>query len=41
VSLQGVHLLSDNNRDLRFAIQPGKAHVFDAKTGIRRVGASL
>ncbi len=38
VSLQGVHLLSSDNNDMRFSIQPGKAHLFDADTGLRRVG---
>jgi sn-glycerol 3-phosphate transport system ATP-binding protein len=38
VSLQGVHLLTDNNREMRFVIQPGKAHLFDVDTGLRRTG---
>ena len=38
VSLQGVHLLNDNNKEQRFAVQPGKAHLFDADTGLRRTG---
>ncbi|WP_299024062.1 sn-glycerol-3-phosphate ABC transporter ATP-binding protein UgpC [uncultured Sulfitobacter sp.] len=37
-SMQGVHLLSDDTRVLRFGIQPGKAHLFDAATGLRRTG---
>lgn len=37
VSMQGVHLLSDGTSDFRFSIQPGKAHLFDAATGLRRV----
>lgn len=36
VSLQGVHLLSDDTRDMRLSVQPGKAHLFDANTGLRR-----
>lgn len=36
VSLQGVHLLTDRNQEMRFSIQPGKAHLFDAETGLRR-----
>ena len=35
-SMQGVHLLSETTKDLRFGIQPGKAHLFDAATGLRR-----
>ena len=38
-SLQGVHLMSSRAGELRFSIQPGKAHVFDAATGVRRVDA--
>jgi sn-glycerol 3-phosphate transport system ATP-binding protein len=38
VSLQGVHLLSDNNREMRFTVQPGKVHLFDIDTGLRRTG---
>jgi sn-glycerol 3-phosphate transport system ATP-binding protein len=37
VSLQGVHLTAENNRDLRFSVQPDKAHLFDVKTGVRRI----
>ena len=36
VSLQGVHLLSADNIDLSFSVQAGKAHLFDADTGLRR-----
>lgn len=36
VSLQGVHLLADNASEMRFRVQPGKAHVFDIQTGLRR-----
>lgn len=36
VSLQGVHLMDDNRTDKRFRVQPGKAHVFDIETGVRR-----
>ena len=36
VSLQGVHLLSADNMDLSFSVQAGKAHLFDADTGLRR-----
>ncbi|UWR25225.1 sn-glycerol-3-phosphate ABC transporter ATP-binding protein UgpC [Sulfitobacter sp. S223] len=36
VSQQGVHLMADNREDLRFRIQPGKAHLFDVATGLRR-----
>ncbi|MCL3881178.1 sn-glycerol-3-phosphate ABC transporter ATP-binding protein UgpC [Marivita sp. GX14005] len=35
-SLQGVHPMSETGRHMRFAIQPGQAHVFDADTGLRR-----
>ncbi|MGC1505260.1 MAG: TOBE domain-containing protein, partial [Sulfitobacter sp.] len=35
-SLQGVHLMDHASRELRFAIQPGKGHVFDVDTGLRR-----
>ena len=36
VSQQGVHLMANNRQDLRFRIQTGKAHLFDAATGLRR-----
>jgi sn-glycerol 3-phosphate transport system ATP-binding protein len=36
VSLQGVHLFDAQNANLRFSVQPGKAHLFDADTGLRR-----
>jgi sn-glycerol 3-phosphate transport system ATP-binding protein len=36
-SLQGVHLMSGNAGELRFDIQPGKAHLFDVATGLRRI----
>lgn len=35
-SLQGVHLMADTNPQLRFGIQPGKSHLFDVQTGLRR-----
>jgi sn-glycerol 3-phosphate transport system ATP-binding protein len=35
ISLQGVHLLTDKNREVRFCVQPGKAHLFDVETGLR------
>jgi len=35
-SMQGVHLLTDNAREFRFGVQPGKAHLFDADSGQRR-----
>ncbi|EEB84718.1 ABC transporter ATP-binding protein [Roseobacter sp. GAI101] len=35
-SMQGVHLLTPDTRELRFAIDPGKAHLFDAASGLRR-----
>ncbi|MDG1470090.1 MAG: sn-glycerol-3-phosphate ABC transporter ATP-binding protein UgpC [Ascidiaceihabitans sp.] len=35
-SMQGVHLLTDKNAQIRFGIQPGKAHLFDVETGLRR-----
>jgi len=38
VSLQGVHLLTADKTELSFAIQPGKAHLFDVGSGLRRVG---
>ncbi len=34
-SLQGVHPLSDAGKLMRFSVQPGQAHIFDAKTGLR------
>ncbi|GAA6177548.1 sn-glycerol-3-phosphate ABC transporter ATP-binding protein UgpC [Sulfitobacter pacificus] len=37
-SLQGVHLMEQANKELRFSIQPGKAHLFDVDTGLRRIG---
>ena len=37
-SLQGVHLMSDNAGEMRFQIQPGKAHLFDSGSGLRRTG---
>ncbi|MDF3415891.1 sn-glycerol-3-phosphate ABC transporter ATP-binding protein UgpC [Sulfitobacter sp. M57] len=37
-SLQGVHLMEQASGELCFAIQPGKAHLFDAGTGLRRLG---
>ncbi len=37
-SMQGVHLLTDKNKQIRFGIQPGKSHLFDVETGLRRVG---
>ena len=36
VSLQGVHLMPENNVARGFQIEAGKAHVFDAETGLRR-----
>ena len=36
-SLQGVHLMDQPSKELRFAIQPDKAHLFDVDTGLRRV----
>ncbi len=38
VSLQGVHLLTKENRKLHFSVEAGKLHLFDADTGLRRVG---
>ena len=38
VSLQGVHLMDADNATRRFCIEAGKAHVFDAKTGLRHTG---
>jgi len=35
-SMQGVHLLTDGAKELRFGVQPGKAHLFDAASGLRR-----
>jgi sn-glycerol 3-phosphate transport system ATP-binding protein len=35
-SMQGVHLLTADSRELRFGIQAGKAHLFDAASGLRR-----
>jgi sn-glycerol 3-phosphate transport system ATP-binding protein len=36
-SLQGVHLIAGNSTNLRFGIQPEKAHLFDVATGLRRL----
>jgi sn-glycerol 3-phosphate transport system ATP-binding protein len=36
VSLQGVHVLSANNKDMGFSMEPGKTHLFDIETGLRR-----
>ncbi len=36
-SLQGVHLMDGKNSELRFSVEPGKMHVFDQDTGLRRV----
>ncbi|PYG25036.1 ABC transporter ATP-binding protein [Pelagimonas varians] len=38
ISLQGVHLMPDTNTPRSFRIEEGKAHVFDAETGLRRTG---
>jgi len=35
-SMQGVHLLTDGAKELRFGVQAGKAHLFDAESGLRR-----
>jgi sn-glycerol 3-phosphate transport system ATP-binding protein len=37
VSLQGVHPMKEGGQFMRFAIQPGHAHIFDADTGVRRL----
>ena len=36
ISMQGVHLLKGDTPELRFSVQAGKAHLFDADTGLRR-----
>ena len=36
VSLQGVHLLTDATKEMRLSVQPGKSHVFDTASGLRR-----
>ncbi|WP_299280728.1 sn-glycerol-3-phosphate ABC transporter ATP-binding protein UgpC [uncultured Tateyamaria sp.] len=36
ISLQGVHAPSSHGQTMRFAVQPGQAHIFDAETGLRR-----
>ena len=36
-SLQGVHPLRETGKIMRFSIQPGQAHIFDAGTGLRRI----
>jgi sn-glycerol 3-phosphate transport system ATP-binding protein len=36
VSLQGVHLLPEAGAEMRFRVQPGKGHLFDIETGVRR-----
>ncbi|MGC1496556.1 MAG: sn-glycerol-3-phosphate ABC transporter ATP-binding protein UgpC [Sulfitobacter sp.] len=38
VSLQGVHLLTEQNRDMQFSVQPGKAHLFNPASGLRLEG---
>ncbi|WP_299658341.1 ABC transporter ATP-binding protein [uncultured Tateyamaria sp.] len=35
-SLPGVHTLQGQGSQMRFSIQPGQAHLFDADTGLRR-----
>jgi sn-glycerol 3-phosphate transport system ATP-binding protein len=37
-SLQGVHLMEAKNTEMRFSVQPGKLHLFDTGSGLRRVG---
>ncbi len=34
VSLPGVHLLANPGQEMRFSVQPGQGHVFDAETGL-------
>lgn len=38
VSLPGVHLLQGKHETFRFKVQVGKAHLFDAATGMRLAG---
>ncbi|WP_299620836.1 sn-glycerol-3-phosphate ABC transporter ATP-binding protein UgpC [uncultured Tateyamaria sp.] len=38
VSLQGVHLMPETTTARGFRIEPGKAHVFDPESGLRRTG---
>ncbi len=38
VSLQGVHLMSENSTTRGFRIETDKAHVFDTETGLRWTG---
>jgi len=35
-SLQGVHLMQGKSTEMRFSVEPGKIHLFDADTGLRR-----
>ncbi len=37
-SLPGVHILNDTTTEMRFSTQPGKAHLFDIDTSLRRAG---
>ncbi|MFK7836345.1 MAG: sn-glycerol-3-phosphate ABC transporter ATP-binding protein UgpC [Sulfitobacter sp.] len=36
ISLQGVHPMESMGKEMRFSVQPGQAHLFDAQTGLRR-----
>ncbi len=36
ISLPGVHVLDADKRQMRFSVEPGKAHLFDASSGLRR-----
>ncbi len=37
-SLPGVHVARGDGQEIRFSVQPGQAHLFDAHTGLRRNG---
>ncbi len=36
ISLPGVHVLDEDKRQMRFSVAPGKAHLFDGSSGLRR-----
>jgi sn-glycerol 3-phosphate transport system ATP-binding protein len=38
ISLQGVHPMKSSGQKMRFSVQAGQAHVFDAKNGLRLTG---
>jgi ABC-type sugar transport system ATPase subunit len=38
ISPQGVHPMKSSGQKIRFSVQAGQAHVFDATNGLRRTG---